>query len=689
MNDEEFDIEYKPFFAPAKVDIKFTTDFKCECVDTLDRFRELTDGVAGQLVAYDCETRSLDFSVPNPVVGVSWSLTPYDGYYVPLRHLVGRNIESVAEFWPLWFEFLKRNNRLGYNFPFDLMMFKAEGLDITQLKTFEVMALVFNADTNVKKNNLKWAARHYLGRTPKTFEDTIGKNETFAQISPQEGYYYASCDTANTIGLYHKLYPALARECRNVLRIDNKLSNMMPAILENPITIDSKEMNDMHTQMEDRVFELENQIFVYLGNPGITDPTKLNTDNHTYIKLDSKPALSNYLDQIGVDTGERTKAGYMKLDEEHLNKITHPIGKLLIERASLKKQLSSYVDKFNTTSQGRVAYAIFRVPTGRLASGNKKNPYFLKLNYQNLTKPNPAIYEAEPSNEPGNVLGWKFRQVKKSEMVEGRHYVEGFDPAHNVRRAITVPDRNEWYFASVDYKAEELLIASQFSKDPIFCHAFEHGEDLHKKVAIEMFGAENYDNAKRKKAKMCNFGLLYGGSAGVLAKVSNIPMEEAKELFESYWKTMKVLGNWRRQVISDCYRHGGIVHTAYGRPRRLKYYLTNPIGRIKAFGERSVCSHMIQGTAGDVIRIVLVKLFEELFLPYPDKIKFVGCVHDEVDIAIRKDSMELLDRVMELMSVQPPGFKIPLQVDPEIGYSYGEAWGFEKDASGVWHPSFI
>ena len=82
---------------------------------------------------------------------------------------------------------------------------------------------------------------------------------------------------------------------------------------------------------------------------------------------------------------------------------------------------------------GRVAYDIFRVPTGRLASGNRKNPYFLMLNYQNLTKPHPAVFEAIESDEPGNVLGWKFIQCSKKDMQPGRMYVEGFDPHHNVR----------------------------------------------------------------------------------------------------------------------------------------------------------------------------------------------------------------------------------------------------------------
>ncbi len=667
---------YKPYMNPAARDAKFDTEFKYELVDTIARFKEMTDDISGKVVAFDSETKGLDFSMPEPVVGVSWSTSAYNGYYAPLRHKQGRNIEDVKLFWQLWFEFLKRNSRVGYNVPFDLMMFEAEGLDIKRIPSFEVMALVFNADTNVKTNGLKWAAKYYLGREPKTFEETVGKKETFDGITPEEGYYYACCDTANTFGLYRVLCPLLLRECKDVLKIDNKLSNMMPRILSNEITIDCAEMNQMRKEMEERCHNVETDLFKLF-------------EGH-FVNLDSKPALSNWLDQMGIDTGERTAQGYQKLDEEHLSKLDHPIGKLLVERASLVKQMASYVDKFSNVDKGRVAYDLFRVPTGRLASGNKKNPYFMMLNYQNLTKPHPAVFEAVESDEPGNVLGWKFYQVNKKDMVSGRLYVEGYDPHYNVRRAITVPDKNEWYFASVDYKAEELLIASQFSRDPIFCSAFETGEDLHKKVAIEMFGKENYDNSKRKKAKMCNFGLLYGGSAGVLAQVSNIPLKEAQELFNSYWKTMRVLGNWRKLIISDAYRNSGVCYTAFGRPRRLKYYLTSPVPRIRTFGERSVCSHMIQGTGGDVIRIVLVKLFEELFNEYPDRIRFVGCVHDEVDVAIRKDSMELLDRMMAIMQVQPPGFRIPLQVDPEIGYSYGEMWGFEKDkTTGKWTPSFI
>ena len=88
------------------------------------------------------------------------------------------------------------------------------------------------------------------------------------------------------------------------------------------------------------------------------------------------------------------------------------------------------------------------------------------------------------------------------------------------------------------------------------------------------------------------------------------------------------------------------------------------------------------------MQIVLVNLFDNLFLPYPDKIRFVGCVHDEIDFIVKKDAVSLVDDVMEIMCVKPPGFKIPLKVSASFGYSYGEQWPFIRTSDG-WQPSFI
>ena len=79
---------------------------------------------------------------------------------------IGKTKEEIAEFFKVWGEFLGRNNILGYNLPFDLMMMQSEGIDTKGWRCFDVMVLVFNADTNIKHNSLKWAAQHYLADPP-------------------------------------------------------------------------------------------------------------------------------------------------------------------------------------------------------------------------------------------------------------------------------------------------------------------------------------------------------------------------------------------------------------------------------------------------------------------------------------------------------------------------------------------
>lgn len=661
---------YKCYFKSAPKDIKFDTDFKCELVDTVDRFKELTDKVTGKLVAFDSETNTLNFSRKNPVVGVSFSFNAYNGYYVPIRHFLGRNIEDTALFFRLWSEFLGRNNILGYNLPFDLMMMQSEGIDTKGWRCFDVMVLVFNADTNIKHNSLKWAAQHYLGRNPPTFEQIVGKKATFDMLQPSDALYYAACDTANTFGLYERLYPHLKNECGAVLQIDNRVSNRFPDILSTEVSIDNVYMQSLKTNLETRKISLEKDIFKRVGY---------------MFNIDSNRQLSNALESIGIDTGIRNKTGDMKLDEDSLSLVKDDICFQITERKSIAKQLSSYIDKFCDIDSGRINYQLFRVPTGRLSSGNRDNGYFLSLNYQNLTRPSSAIFECVPDTGKDSVLGYSFRAVNKK--TDG-FYVEGMNQSLNVRKAITVPNREDWYFVSIDYFAEELLIASQLSGEPVYCKAFLTGEDLHKRVAIEMFGEDNYCSENRKKAKFSSFGLLYGGSPGVLEKTAGLSKSEAESTFKQFWRTMKVLNRWKRDMINDTYKRGGVCYTVYGRPRRLKYYLSSHIPKMRAFGERSVASHMIQGTGGDIMRIVLVNLFDNLFLPYPDKIRFVGCVHDEIDFIVKKDAVSLVDDVMEIMCVKPPGFKIPLKVSASFGYSYGEQWPFIRTSDG-WQPSFI
>jgi len=680
---------YKYTYETTDDSKKFKENFKGVLVDTPEKFEEfLIEVEDSKTMAVDTETNGLDF-YKHHICGISVSTSSYNGYYFPFRHLVGVNL-PIEYFGRLW-ELFSNKNILFYNMGFDILMFKNDEevmkswIDISEWKVFEVMSLVFNADTNIKKNGLKDMSKTILNREVPTFTDVVGKKKTFDMILPEDGVYYACCDSANTFALYNFLFKLLGKECPFTLKLDNQLSKVMANYyLEQEITLNSGVMVQEGKRLEQEIKDTENEIYKFVGY---------------HFNIGSNKQLSNALLQLGVDTGKRTKMGDMVLDKKVLGKLDHPLVEKIISRNSLMTEKNTYVVKMQE-DKGRISYKFFSVPTGRLSSGNKKHPCYMKMNFMNLKKPKPAFYEAVPEESTESILGYGFKRVSreetkrsKSNIILDRGFVEGYAPEGNVRRGVTVPDKNEWYFVSCDYSQQELRIAGYLSGDKVLVKAYDHNEDVHKTTAISMFGEDSYDSGRRKDAKTCNFALLYDGTAETIHQNSNIPLTECKILYNSYWKALWQLKQWKRQQVSECYSKGGICYTAFGRPRRLKHYLTNPSSYIKGFGERSVVSDIVQGTGGDVLRIVLVRLNNRLFShkDYKDVTQFVGCVHDEVNFAVRKEAFqEVIKIIKEAMEINVPkshgSFMLP--IDVEVGYDFGTTFGFHV-VGGTWTPKYL
>ena len=161
------------------------------------------------------------------------------------------NYESnldVKECLDILYESLSKSKLvLMHNASFDMMMLKKEGYDVSKINIFDTMVLTYNADTNAKGMfGLKQASEHFLGRRPMKFKEVLGKEKTFKYINPVDCAYYASSDTANTYGLFKKLYPILTKEgCGNVLKMDNDLvKSFIHYYTETPLYIDKKVMNE-------------------------------------------------------------------------------------------------------------------------------------------------------------------------------------------------------------------------------------------------------------------------------------------------------------------------------------------------------------------------------------------------------------------------------------------------------------
>jgi len=410
----------------------------------------------------------------------------------------------------------------------------------------------------------------------------------------------------------------------------------------------------------------------------------------------SRPEIGRFLKKAGVDTGEKTKTGQMKTSADVLAKVDHPAAQDLVKRAKLVKAKTSYIEKLAKSDWTRFNFKIYDTATGRFASGSSDddNSYYLKFNAQNITKPKACFYAAEKvgdwddadvNRDASTFLGWKFVPIDSPQDAE--YAVEGYAPDRNIRRALRVP-ADDWYFVSMDFAQEELMLAAMLSREPVLMEAFRHYEDSHRAVALEMFGKENYNRDARKKGKIANFALLFGGNKWTLAASSGLPVDECEEIYERYWKSLKVLRTWKKKRVAEAFNSGGTAYTIYQRPRRLKHWLTHSSPQKRSYGERSVVSHIIQGSSGDIMRICLVRFFKEIWANFGrnENVRFVNAVHDEVDFVVRQNCFDdVYAATKKAMELTPPGCELALRTSLEVGNSYGYMFEFEK-IEGEYRP---
>jgi len=317
--------------------------------------------------------------------------------------------------------------------------------------------------------------------------------------------------------------------------------------------------------------------------------------------------------------------------------------------------------------------------TGRTKAGkDKDNPvWFTGINVQAVVKPSTVKRWAHYSGSEEGILGWEFLEEKVS---EEDYVVEFPDPSLNIRKAFAAPEG--WIFAKFDFAGQELRIPANLSGEPVWVEAFLNGEDIHAKVATEVFGEVNSEI--RKQAKVVNFSILYGSTSYSFAKKFNKSQEESDAFYLKYKSKHRKLFAWVEAIQKQAAR-SGVVYTAFGRPRRLYHWFASFDMKVKAFARRSAINSLVQGTAADILRISIVKYYKRIWKKYADVVKFRMTVHDEIDVQIRRDSLFLIDLIEETLTFRRKDWPVPLTVGVELGTSWGDLVEFEKK-DGTWVP---
>lgn len=223
-----------------------------------------------------------------------------------------------------------------------------------------------------------------------------------------------------------------------------------------------------------------------------------------------------------------------------------------------------------------------------------------------------------------------------------------------------------------DYSQIELRVLAHIANDPNMCEAFRTGADIHTSTAAQVFGVspEDVTPTMRSNAKAVNFGIVYGISAFSLAKDIGVSRADADAYIKSYMARYRAVSDYMKRVTEQA-KLTGYAETLYGRRRPLPE-LGSSNFNMRSFGERVARNMPIQGTAADIIKLAMVRVFERLKKENLDA-HLIMQVHDELIVeASEADSSRALDILTEEMNGAAQ-LSVPLIADASTGKTWLEA----------------
>ena len=335
-------------------------------------------------------------------------------------------------------------------------------------------------------------------------------------------------------------------------------------------------------------------------------------------------------EKLGLPVVKKTKTGY-STDNDVLEKLKdkHPIIEKILDYRQIMKLNSTYVDGLiphinETTGRIHTHFHQTVAATGRLSSSDP--------NLQNI-----------PTRTD---LGKKVRKVFKP--ADGKIFVDS------------------------DYSQIELRILAHISEDKTMVEAFNEDMDIHTITASKIFGVdvENVSKQLRSRAKAVNFGIVYGISEFGLAEQTGINRREAKDFMDQYLEHYSGIKHYMEDIIDEA-KAKGYIDTMFGRRRYIPELKSNNY-MVRKFGERIAMNTPIQGTAADIMKIAMIRVYLKL-KEEGLKSKVVLQIHDELLVEAPMDEKERVKEILVSEMENVAKLKVPLKVKAEEGKNWLQA----------------
>ena len=606
------------------------TPHKYEAIESDSAIKKLVaDLKKHDEICFDTETTGIDANDAE-LVGMSFSVKPGEGFYVPCPADQKKTKEILAQFASLFND--KNKTWVGQNIKYDLLVLKWYDVELSG-NIFDTMLAHYVIEPDGKRGMDLLSAK-YLGYEPVHIEELIGKKTprnstakpqgTMRDVELEKIKEYAAEDADITLQLKNIFLPKLKeKEVEKVFyEVETPLVKVLADMEFEGIKIDESFLKDYSVELEKDAKKAEESVYKQAG---------------VRFNLASPKQLGEVLfDKLHLDpSAKKTKTGQYQTGEDVLLKLAVKGNKIvddILTFRELTKLKSTYVDSLpllinRKTGRVHTTYGQAVAVTGRLASNNP--------NLQNIP-------------------------VRT-------------DRGKEIRKAF-IPRDNKHILLSADYSQIELRIVASISGDKNMCDAFKKGTDIHTATAAKVYNISEKEVTKemRYKAKSVNFGIIYGQGAFGLADNLGISRTEAKEIIDNYKKQFPGIQKYMDDTINFGREHG-YVQTLMGRKRWLRD-INSANFTVRGFAERNAINSPIQGTAADMIKLAMIKthaaMKKEGF-----KSKMILQVHDELVFDATKDEVkELKPLIIECMQTAMvlPG-KVPVTAECGEGKNWLDA----------------
>ena len=597
-----------------------TTPHNYQLVENQEDLKKLCDYfLTNKNLSLDTETTSTS-AIDAELVGLSFAVKEFEAFYVPVPVNREEALQIVNIFKPVYEnpEILK----IGQNLKYDLEVLRNYGIELKG-KMWDTMIAHYLIQPELH-HNMDYMAEIYLNYQTIHIDELIGpkgKNQkSMRSLLPSQVYEYAAEDADITLRLKNKLEPELKKaECEDLFyNIEMPLMPVLAEMEMNGVCLDTESLAETSKQFTNRMNEIETRIYELAGERfNIASPKQVGEILFDKLKI--------------VEKAKKTKTGQYVTSEEVLQQLKnkHEIVADILEHRGLKKLIGTYIDalpKLINPKTGHIHTSFNQTitATGRLSSSDP--------NLQNIP-----------------IRGEDGKEIRKA----------------------FIPEPGCLFF-SADYSQIELRVMAHLSQDTEMIKVFREGKDLHAATAANIYKKpiEEVTRDERTKSKRANFGIIYGITVFGLAERLDIPRDEAKMLIDGYFDTFPQVHDYMEKS-KEVARQKGYVTTLFGRRRYLPD-INSHNATVRGFAERNAINAPIQGTAADIIKVAMIRIFNR-FKAEGIRSKMILQVHDELNFSVFPEEKEKVESIVLEEMQNALNLSVPLVADSGFGQNWLEA----------------